>query len=133
MVPRIGFNMWPFSSTRAGGSYYYAASLLREFAQLCPAQNVVIDGGSADGTAALAAKFARSGDILVSEPDRGMYDALNKGLDRAEGDIIGILNADDFYPHNRVRSFYNKPWLDQDWPRKEQPDPITLDDPTNSQ
>jgi len=73
-------------------------------AQLCTAQNVVIDGGSTDGTAFLAAKFARPGDILVSEPDRGMYDALNKGLARAEGDIIGILNADDFYPHNRILS-----------------------------
>ena len=39
---------------------------------------------------------------MVSEPDKGIYDAMNKGLNLASGDIVGILNADDFYINNRI-------------------------------
>ncbi len=39
---------------------------------------------------------------VVSESDQGLYDAMNKGIARASGDIVGILNADDFYAHNQV-------------------------------
>lgn len=49
-------------------------------------EHLIIDGGSSDGTEALA---------TVSEPDRGMYDAINKGIRMSSGDVIGILNADD--------------------------------------
>ena len=41
---------------------------------------------------------------LVSEPDQGIYDAMNKGIRMATGDVIGILNADDYYPSNDVLS-----------------------------
>ena len=63
---------------------------------------IVIDGGSADGTADLLhaweGMFAANGRISfrwTSERDRGMYDAINKGIARATGDVVGILNADD--------------------------------------
>ena len=72
--------------------------------QLFPVQQIIIDGNSTDNTFALAKKYAGPEDKLISEPDDGMYHALNKGLAIAGGDIIGILNADDFYPHNRVLS-----------------------------
>jgi glycosyltransferase involved in cell wall biosynthesis len=57
----------------------------------------VIDGGSNDGTQAIVAQHARPWRHLLSEPDRGMYDAMNKGLQRASGDVVGFLNSDDFY------------------------------------
>lgn len=56
---------------------------------------VVIDGASTDGTlSALEAYKARLG-VLISEPDKGIYDALNKGIAHASGDVIGFLHADD--------------------------------------
>ncbi len=58
-------------------------------------EHIIIDGGSTDGTVDLLAKYPHI--QLVSGPDKGMYDALNKGLRRATGEIIGFLNSDDFY------------------------------------
>jgi glycosyltransferase involved in cell wall biosynthesis len=67
-------------------------------------QHVVIDGGSSDGTQAIIEREGRRVDVFVSEPDKGIYDAMNKGLERATGDIICFLNADDCYAHSRVLS-----------------------------
>ncbi|UOM37336.1 glycosyltransferase family 2 protein [Acuticoccus sp. I52.16.1] len=58
---------------------------------------LVLDGASTDQTAAVARGFADPRISVVSEPDRGMYDALNKGLARYQGDAFGVLNADDTY------------------------------------
>lgn len=58
-------------------------------------EHIVVDGASADATLAVLAAHARPWRHVVSEPDRGIYDAMNKGLARATGDVIGFLNADD--------------------------------------
>lgn len=58
---------------------------------------VVIDGGSKDSTVEKISKYADQIAHFVSEPDKGIYDAMNKGIRAATGDIVGILNADDFY------------------------------------
>ncbi|MEK7149424.1 MAG: glycosyltransferase family 2 protein [Patescibacteria group bacterium] len=58
---------------------------------------IVIDGGSTDGTLEIINKYRDKIAKFVSEPDKGIYDAMNKGLKLATGDIIGILNSDDFY------------------------------------
>ncbi|MFZ4688446.1 MAG: glycosyltransferase family 2 protein [Polymorphobacter sp.] len=60
-------------------------------------EHIIIDGGSSDATAAIVAANARAGHVFVSEPDKGLYDAMNKGVARATGDLIGFLNADDFF------------------------------------
>ncbi len=57
---------------------------------------IVIDGASKDGTLAAIQAGSFQPDILVSEPDKGIYDALNKGVRRATGDVVGFLHADDF-------------------------------------
>lgn len=57
---------------------------------------IVIDGLSSDNTGLIINRYAEQIDYYVSEPDRGMYDALNKGIAVATGELIGILNSDDY-------------------------------------
>lgn len=61
---------------------------------------IVIDGGSVDGTIERIKKYSDKIAHFVSEKDRGIYDAMNKGIRLATGDIVGILNSDDFYASN---------------------------------
>ena len=60
-------------------------------------EHIVIDGGSTDGTLAILERFRQHLAVLVSEPDKGIYDAMNKGLAQTSGDVICFLNADDQY------------------------------------
>jgi len=63
---------------------------------------IVVDGGSTDATLDVVRKYPELLTQLISEPDRGIYDAMNKGVQRATGEVVGILNSDDFYRHSRV-------------------------------
>lgn len=65
-------------------------------------EHIIIDGGSKDGTLDELEKFQDQIGVLVSEPDDGIYDAMNKGVALATGDVIGILNSDDFYSDEYV-------------------------------
>jgi glycosyltransferase involved in cell wall biosynthesis len=56
---------------------------------------IIIDGGSTDGTQEIIKSFGNRVDVFVSEPDNGISDAFNKGIDRASGEIIGLINSDD--------------------------------------
>jgi glycosyltransferase involved in cell wall biosynthesis len=63
---------------------------------------VIIDGASTDGTKKILDSFKNRITKLVSEHDRGLYDAINKGIKLATGDIVGILHSDDFFYNNTV-------------------------------
>ncbi len=65
-------------------------------------EHIVIDGASSDGTMAIVEQYRSRLTHVISESDRGIYDAMNKGLRLATGDIIGFLNSDDYYAHDRV-------------------------------
>lgn len=65
---------------------------------------IVVDGGSSDGTVSILRQFEPKLHHLLIEPDEGMYDAINKGLNLASGDIISILNSDDVYVSENVLS-----------------------------
>ena len=65
---------------------------------------IVIDGASNDGTAEIVRSYGNIIERFVSEPDNGIYDAINKGIRLATGDVIGLLNADDFFYNNDVIS-----------------------------
>jgi glycosyltransferase involved in cell wall biosynthesis len=65
---------------------------------------IVIDGGSTDGTLAVLQGYADRLAVLVSEPDRGIYDALNKGISRASGEVVGFLHSDDLFADAAVLS-----------------------------
>ena len=103
-------------------TYNAAATLadtLRSVAgQTYPAvEHLVIDGQSQDNTLKVVEEHGSHVARVVSEPDRGLYDAMNKGIGLATGDIIGILNADDVYAHPQVlaqvaAAFAAEPTLD---------------------
>jgi glycosyltransferase len=65
---------------------------------------ILVDGGSSDNTKAIIQQYAEHVNIFISEPDKGIYDAMNKGLALAKGDVIGILNSDDVLAGNYVIS-----------------------------
>ncbi len=58
---------------------------------------IIIDGGSQDETLSIIEEYKNKISHVVSEPDKGIYDAMNKGIDLSNGDIIHILNSDDYY------------------------------------
>lgn len=65
-------------------------------------EHLIIDGQSSDKTKQVVDMHSHQKLIFSSEPDSGIYDAMNKGVQRATGEIIGILNSDDFYVHENV-------------------------------
>lgn len=78
---------------------------------------IVVDGCSSDSTLAVIKKKYGNIPQIVSEPDKGIYDAMNKGIYRSKGDIVGILNSDDEYFSNDVlkvvkECFANNPDID---------------------
>lgn len=83
--------------------------------QRCPnMEYIVVDGGSLDGTVEIIEKYSRLGQITkyVSERDEGISNAFNKGIALSSGDVIGIINADDYYMAgtlNKVMQIYNAP------------------------
>jgi|SaaInlStandDraft_7_1057024.scaffolds.fasta_scaffold119663_2 glycosyltransferase involved in cell wall biosynthesis len=58
---------------------------------------IIVDGGSTDDTLDIIDRYRDRITRIITEPDKGVYDAMNKGVELASGDIIGILNSDDFY------------------------------------
>jgi len=70
---------------------------------------IIVDGGSTDNTLQIVEKYKEHVDVLISEPDKGIYDAMNKGVNVASGDIVGILNSDDFYEtENSINSIVSE-------------------------
>ena len=64
-------------------------------------EHIIVDGGSSDGTLEIINSFPHVSSC-ISESDSGIYDAMNKGLALATGDVVCILNSDDFYPNDNV-------------------------------
>ena len=63
---------------------------------------IIVDGGSTDGTLEIIGGYKNKISKVISEPDNGIYDAMNKGIDLATGEFIGGLNSDDIYMDNNV-------------------------------
>lgn len=78
-------------------------------------EHIIVDGGSTDGTKEIITASSSVAQF-ISEPDKGIYDAMNKGIAMARGEIIGILNADDFYAEynvlEQVAKVFDNPSLD---------------------
>lgn len=82
---------------------YNSEATLRDTIESVLGQNypnieyIVIDGASSDATMDIVREYGHSINVVVSEPDKGIYDAMNKGIQLATGDVVGLLNSDDFY------------------------------------
>lgn len=63
---------------------------------------IIIDGGSTDGTMDIINKYKDKIVRIISEKDNGVYDAMNKGIALATGDVVGIINSDDFYRNDNI-------------------------------
>jgi glycosyltransferase involved in cell wall biosynthesis len=89
---------------------YNSASTIRDTLESVNAQtypdieHIIVDGASKDNTLDLVKKYGKRVSLIISEPDKGIYDAMNKGIKAATGDVIGILNSDDFFTSDDVIS-----------------------------
>lgn len=86
-----------------------AATLQSTFDSICTQhysdiEYIVVDGNSTDGTRHLIQTNENIIDKSISEPDKGIYDAMNKAIKLATGDVVGILNSDDFYADEMILS-----------------------------
>lgn len=63
---------------------------------------IIVDGGSKDNTLEIINEYKDKITKVISEPDKGIYDAMNKGINIATGDVVGILNSDDFFTSSNV-------------------------------
>lgn len=75
-------------------------------------EHIIIDGASTDGTVEVLDRYSTATLKYISEPDQEPYAAMNKGIKMATGDVIGILNADDFYVDDRVLETVSKVFED---------------------
>lgn len=73
-----------------------------------PIEYIIIDGGSIDNTLNIIKKNEDKISYWLSEPDKGIYDAMNKGLSMAKGEYIAILNADDYYHRDAIEHSIDK-------------------------
>lgn len=96
-------------------SHLVSSCLLSVSSQTINAEHIIIDGASTDNTLEIVRSFSHISKI-ISEPDNGIYDAMNKGLATATGEVIGILNSDDYYADihalERVAKVFSDPSVD---------------------
>ena len=80
-------------------------------------EHIIVDGDSTDDTVRILKEYQSDSNRIISEPDKGIYDAMNKGISFATGDIVGILNSDDFFESSEsiehvVDAFRSEPGAD---------------------
>ncbi|MCX5749215.1 MAG: glycosyltransferase family 2 protein [Candidatus Saganbacteria bacterium] len=75
---------------------------------------IIVDGGSTDGTAGIIKSYGKKIGKYISEPDKGIYDAMNKGIKLATGDIVGVLNSDDMFYDKFVVEDIAKTFVEND-------------------
>lgn len=75
-------------------------------------EHIIVDGASNDNTLEIILEYGQRVAKVISEPDNGIYDAMNKGIQVATGGVIGILNSDDFFTSDDVISFVAKTFVE---------------------
>lgn len=77
-------------------------------------EHLLVDGQSTDSTVKVARSAANANLVVICEPDQGIYDAINKGIKRSSGQIIGLVHSDDFYPNEHVLEQVSAAFENQD-------------------
>jgi len=77
-------------------------------------EHILIDGNSSDSTMNIVNRYSNHFSYVISENDAGIYDGLNKGIERSQGEIVGLLNSDDFFYDENVLSEVNKIFNEHD-------------------
>lgn len=77
-------------------------------------EHIIVDGASTDSTLDIVRKHGDNVNKIISEDDKGIYDALNKGINAATGDLIGFLHSDDFYSNRNVLTRIAKEFNNED-------------------
>ena len=89
---------------------FNSASTIKDTIESIRSQNykdieyIVVDGNSTDGTINILKSYDSFISKWISEPDKGIYDAMNKAIKMATGEVVGILNSDDFYANHQILS-----------------------------
>lgn len=90
-------------TTTYNSAYTIKDTLVSVYNQTYPnIEHIIIDGASKDNTLEIINNLPNRVTKIVSEPDKGIYDAMNKGIKAATGDVIGILNSDDFFTSDNI-------------------------------
>lgn len=99
---------------------YNSATTIRDTIESVIAQDyddiehIIVDGASKDKTLEIVKGYGDKIAKIISEPDKGIYDAMNKGIKSATGDVVGILNSDDFFTSKDVLSTVAKTFMEND-------------------
>lgn len=99
---------------------YNSAETIKDTIESVLAQNhpdieyIIVDGKSKDNTVEIIKSYGGKIASWISEPDKGIYDGMNKGLAMATGDVVGMLNSDDFYFDNTIISQVSQAFSDDD-------------------
>lgn len=109
MQPRVTVVTATFNLIRAGRKEFFSQCIQSIQDQTYKnVEHLIIDGASTDGTIELLDNYKKQGLIrYISSPDSGMVDAMNKGIKEAKGDLILILNSDDWYEKNAISNLVN--------------------------
>ncbi len=96
-------------TTVFNGEKYIEETIISVLNQTYPnVEYIIIDGGSTDSTISIIEKYKNRISFFISEKDKGMYDGINKGMSRANGEICAYLNADDLYESNAIEIVVDK-------------------------
>ena len=97
---------------------FNSASTIKDTIESIRSQNykdieyIIVDGNSTDGTITILKSYDSFISKWISEPDKGIYDAMNKAIKMATGEVVGILNSDDFYANHQILAQVAKEFSD---------------------
>lgn len=103
------YGSYRFNESKRYYGFLYSAETIEKTIQSVIGQDysnieyIIVDGGSTDGTVDIIRRYQEDISCWLSELDNGIYDAMNKGIAHATGEIIGIINSDDWYERDAVR------------------------------
>ncbi len=108
MKTNLDFPLISIITVVYNGEKYFEQTILSVINQTYKnIEYIIIDGGSTDGSIDIIKKYKDNISYWISEPDKGLYDAMNKGIKIAKGELIGMINSDDWYEQDALEIMAN--------------------------